>query len=395
MLFIKNENLKVGMRLAKPIYNKGGVLLYERNSRLTEQGIDSVKNFGLIGLYILEPAEPVPPMTKDDIEFERFQTVAVFSIRDELLSIKNLGKSPKMQVVAASMIKNYGRLDRKINFVQNLRSKEDYIFKHSLNVAILCAMITHVMNVKLDEQLETVIAAIIHDIGKLNIPKEIVEKEGAYTSDEGNIVDYCERMSADMIESAFSSAPNIKRIVSQQYRFLNDFKRGKEVQLSKAVVGAKILMVAEVFDTMTAMKNHDEPSSEIMALRYLMEHPEIFDERIVDALIRSIHILSPGCCVELTNGEKGLVLTANDANVLKPIILCFSDNRIVDLSYELIYEGLAIKDVMKTMDNRFVMDSELLQRYGKTTDAAIAVVKESPVTEQDEFESEEEYIPGM
>ena len=61
MLFVRTEELKPGMRLAKPIYNKNGVLLYERNSKLTIPGINSVRNFGLIGIYILEPAEPVPP----------------------------------------------------------------------------------------------------------------------------------------------------------------------------------------------------------------------------------------------------------------------------------------------------------------------------------------------
>ncbi len=69
MLFVKSDDLKTGMRLARPIYNKNGVLLYERNSKLTMQGIMSIKNFGLIGIYILEPAEPVPPMTQADIDF--------------------------------------------------------------------------------------------------------------------------------------------------------------------------------------------------------------------------------------------------------------------------------------------------------------------------------------
>lgn len=73
MIFVKSEDLKYGMRLAKPIYNKTGVLLYERNTRLTLQGIESVKNFGLLGLYILEPAEPVPPMSEEDLDFERFR----------------------------------------------------------------------------------------------------------------------------------------------------------------------------------------------------------------------------------------------------------------------------------------------------------------------------------
>lgn len=58
MIFVKADELKKGMRLAKPIYNKNGVMLYERDSRLTEQGIVSIQNFGLIGIYVLEPAEP-------------------------------------------------------------------------------------------------------------------------------------------------------------------------------------------------------------------------------------------------------------------------------------------------------------------------------------------------
>ena len=64
MQFVKSEYLKTGMRLAKPIYNKMGVLLYERETELTQQSIISIRNFGLIGIYILEPAEPAPPLSK-------------------------------------------------------------------------------------------------------------------------------------------------------------------------------------------------------------------------------------------------------------------------------------------------------------------------------------------
>ena len=98
MLFVRTNKLKKGMRLARPIYNKDGVLLYERNSKLTLQGIQSIKAFGLLGLFILEPAEPVPPMTQEDILFERFQTMTVFALREELNRIKtDEKKSPKLQ----------------------------------------------------------------------------------------------------------------------------------------------------------------------------------------------------------------------------------------------------------------------------------------------------------
>ena len=90
MIFVKADELKKGMRLAKPIYNKNGVMLYERDSRLTEQGIISIQNFGLIGIYVLEPAEPVPPMSAEDIEFERYQTMAVFAIKEILDAVLSL-----------------------------------------------------------------------------------------------------------------------------------------------------------------------------------------------------------------------------------------------------------------------------------------------------------------
>ncbi|MBO4374062.1 MAG: HD domain-containing protein [Lachnospiraceae bacterium] len=363
MLFIRQENLKVGMRLAKPIYNKKGVLLYERDSKLTSQGIESVKNFGIIGLYILEPAEPVPPMTEDDIEFERFQMVSSFIIQDELKVIKENHKQSQLQTLTASVIKGYGRLDRKINFVQNLRSKEDKLAKHSLNVAMLAAMMSHKLNIRLSEQNDAVVAAIVHDIGKLDVPPEIIDKKDRSAEDERVIMSFQKKGEAD-IESTFLSTPSIKRIVSQFNKMLENARTGTPNDNPKIVMGAKILLVANDYDRMTAMDDTGEPRSEISALRFLMDNPSIYDQSVVDSLIQSINFLAPGTCVELTNGEKGLVLAENPGNILEPMILCFSDNRIIDLGQKLIYGDIKIKDMMKTLDNRCVMDHDSLRKMG-------------------------------
>lgn len=364
MLFVKQEELKIGMRLAKPIYNKKGVLLYERNSKLTAQGIDSVKNFGLIGIYILEPAEPLPPMTPDDINFERFQTMCVFSIQEELQAIRDKQKYQKLPTIADTIIKDYGHLDRKINFVQNLRSNEDYVFKHALNVAILCALMTHKLNMYYEEMKDTIEAAVIHDVGKLNIDDAILKKGNRLDSGERAKIRHCELGGLDIIEQATRSiSPNIKRIAQQAYMQLDNFRSGKQLDMGKTMKTSKVLMVAEIFDTMTAMSYGYEPTSEVAALRYLMENPEAFDEQVVQALIDSINFLSEGCCVELSNGEKGLVLSANDSDILKPMILLFKDNSIIDLRQQLIYADLEIKDIMKTLDNRHVMNMDAAKQF--------------------------------
>ena len=237
MKFIKSEDLKIGMRLAKPIYNKKGVLLYERDSKLTAQGIESVKNFGLIGIYILEPAEPLPPMTADDIEFERFQAVEVFEIIDELQSIARSNKNVKIYTVAQTIIRAYGHLDHKINFVQNLRSANDFVYKHSLNVAMLCAMISNKMNMRVTEQEELVVAAIVHACG-------IVSKNERMTPtvmpEDEIAAKKLEYSGIAKIEATFLSTPAIKRTVLQAYRETNAFYNNEDLSQHRVVDTAKI-----------------------------------------------------------------------------------------------------------------------------------------------------------
>ena len=361
MKFVETEDLKTGMRLARPIYNKKGVLLFERDSRLTSQAIDSVKNFGLLGVYVLEPAEPLPPMTEEDLEFERFQIMSGFSIQEELEKLLVTGKQTRMANIASMIIKKYGHLEEKISFYQNLRSKDDYVSRHCLNTAILCAMITHVMNVRLEEQMQTVIAAIVHDIGKLKLPKELLfAKED---SEEKRMKIYYEQLAGlDILENAFTDGIAIKRICSQALRAFYEQQPGKQISFAgKMVTGAKILLVANRFDELTAMNLQGKSESEVKAVQEFVQNPEVYDGAVVDALIRSVNILFPGVSVELNTGEKALVLTDNKRDILRPVVLTFGDNSVLDLALAG-NSDICIIDVMKSLDNRYIMDMETLNQ---------------------------------
>ena len=357
MIFVKRDDLKMGMRLAKPIYNKKGVLLYDRDSKLTYQSIDSIRNFGLIGIYVLEPAEPLPPMTDEDREFEKFQAVSEFELGDELTALLKTGKQTKLRNLAESYISSFGRLNHKVNFIQNLRSNEDYVFKHSSNVAILCSMMSHVVGMHHEEQQETILAALVHDIGKLNIKPELLKKEELEPDD---VIEMrrCEYAGIQIVENTFLSVPSIKRTVLQTYKHIEGFYSGKNPDEGKLVLSAKILIVAEMFDSLTAMDIRKEPHSFFGALKILMKYPEWFDPDIVKALVKSINILNEGNCVELSNGERALVLSTDPDNVLKPLVLVFSSNTIIDLARSFMYDGLEIVDIVKSLDNRHSMKND-------------------------------------
>ncbi len=371
MKFVKTEDLKIGMRLAKPIYNNKGVLLYDRNSKLTQQGIESVRNFKLIGIYVLEPAEPLPPQSEDDVEFEKFQMVTVFSVQEELTSILERGKNNRIYNLAENIIRKYGRLDHKINFLQNLRSKEDFVYKHSLNVAILTAMICHKMNIRKEDMTEAVVCAIVHDIGKLRADPQLLVKDDI-TEDEERELKAAQFEGLSLIEAAFASTPNIKRVCLQTYNRLEAYYKGEEIDRnSKMVIGAKALVVAEEYDRMTAINSEGEPQSEVAQMKIMMDNPEYFEPAAVKALIDSINLLSDGVCVELSTGEKALVTAANEDNIFRPVVLCFSTNTIIDLSMTALYNDIEIVDVMKTYDNRYKLKADSQEGSGVNPDAEV------------------------
>ena len=361
------EDLKPGMRIARPIYSKKGVLLFERDSKLNANGIDSIRNFGLIGLFILEPAEPAPPMTPEDIEFERFQTVNSFAIKDELDSMLNQHKFIKLPTIASEVIRGYGYLDKKINFAQSLRTKEDYIYKHCLNVAMLVALMGHKFGLRNEELNDAVTSAIVHDIGKLLAPAELRDKEDRDDKDEAALEQY-QTEGFEILDDMFQTTPNIKRIAAQTLNVLQRYRYGGDKTNMKLVEGTKVTIVAEYFDAHTAMRFGGKPESELDVIRTMQADPETFDKRAVKALVDSINILSEGISVVLSTGDTALILQENPKNILRPMVLCFRDNSIMNLADTYMYGDIEVSGVMKTLDNRYVMDTSALNAHSGGAD---------------------------
>lgn len=365
MRFVRTDDLKPGMRLAKPIYNKLGVMLYERDSELTDQGIDSVRNFELIGIYILEPAEPVPPLSDEDIAFEQFQTVAMFQLRECMNMIRD-GKQPdKLPSLVSSIISRYGQMDHKLNFTQNLRSTADYVYKHSISTAILAAMLCHTMHMAPAFIEKCVTAGLLYDFGSLLVPENIIAKTTPLSEEEKKTVRNCRKVGFDYLNPSDQSvkfAPEILKDISQVIYLIGAGTPEASKRIDRTT-GAKILQVADQFDRMTAMSLTSEPMSEVLAAKYLREHPEQYDPKVVMALSRCIHILPKGACVDLSNGEKALILEDNPYDYSKPLVLQFSDNQILDLRNPKVFKEIQIADIMKTMDNRIAIDENTLKHF--------------------------------
>lgn len=365
MQFVKTADLKPGMRLAKPIYNKMGVLLYERDTKLTIQGINSIENFGLIGIFILEPAEPLPPLSREDLEFEQFQTIYMFKLKDNMDKLAENRVPDTLLSLVDDIELHYGGLDHKLNFTQTLRSSADFVYKHSISVAILTAMIANEMRLPADNARALVTAALLYDFGYLYVPQAVLDKGDDLSESDKNFIQMNLERGYEAIRPRYDECdlPKASLEVIQQIIF----QKSQTLKIKDPADGIRllydILKVADQFDRLTAMNINNPPISEVAAMTFLRKHSRTYSPRVVAALAECIHILPTGACVDLSDGEKALVLVENAADFTRPMILKFSNNMIYDLSDPIIGDSLRVIDIMKTMDNRIAIDEETLKHF--------------------------------
>ncbi len=365
MQFVRTKDLKPGMRLAKPIYNKMGVLLYDRDSQLTIPAINSIENFGLIGIYILEPAEPLPPLTREDLEFEQYTTIYMFKLREILDQLSAAKKPEKLPELVADIVRRYGNLDHRINFNQNLRSADDFIYKHSISTAILSAILSKKLRYDQRAQVSMVTAALIYNIGYLKVPKAILEKEDDLSQNERNLVQAALENGYELLRPQYNeyNLPEDSLKIARHYIFSAKEDANAPSKDSSVLRMAAMLSIADTFDQLTAMSLKRPPMSEIMAMRYLESKPKIFPKAIVNALAQCIHIAPKGASIDLSNGNKGIILAENPNDYIHPLILQLSDNKSYDLSDSAIDKKIKIVDIMKTMDNRVAIDEDTLKQF--------------------------------
>lgn len=374
MQFVKTADLKPGMRLAKPIYNKMGVLLYERDTNLTVQGINSIENFGLIGIFILEPAEPVPPLSKEDLQFEQFQTIYMFKIKENLDRLQANQPPASLLELVKDIQTHYGVLDHKLNFAQNLRSSADFVYKHSISVAILSALIANQMRIPDQEKAALITASLLYDFGYLYVPQSVLDKGDDLADSDRDFIQMNLERGYETLRPQYETfqlpKPSLEIIQQAVFRNSKTLKIKEPVENIKLL--ADILIAADKFDHLTAMNINKAPISEVAAMAEMKKQRGAYNPLVLAALAQCIHILPTGACVDLSDGEKALVLVENAADFTRPMILKFSNNLIYDLSDPAIHKSLKVVDIMKTMDNRIAIDEHTLEHF-----VADAYIKET------------------
>ncbi|MBC7076240.1 MAG: HD-GYP domain-containing protein, partial [Syntrophomonadaceae bacterium] len=221
--------------------------------------------------------------------------------------------------------------------MSDIRTFDDYTFAHSVNVCIL-SLITGITLGYDDLKLRDLgIGALLHDIGKTKIDKEILNKPDDLTKEEFNEIKK-HTVYGFKILRQYDDIPLLSAHIAYQHHERWD-GQGYPRGLSDKNIHeyARIVAVADVYDALLADRPYRPSYTVNQAITILKRMSGIYlDANCVDSLIANIAIYPIGSVIELNTGEIGVVVDVNKKAPSKPVVKIILDknNRKLPQPYE-------------------------------------------------------------
>jgi HD-GYP domain-containing protein (c-di-GMP phosphodiesterase class II) len=304
-----------------------------------EQLGDGIK---LVSGDFAEPRPAFVPETMVLVVYEDAKTVeeetpiahASYSKADDLL--RNLatdmraGNSLQLERVEAvieDMVDSMVRNPDAMMWVARLRDSDLNTYGHGLNVAInLLALGRHLGFAKADlAQLGTL--GLLLDVGKLKLPKELLDKDGRLSSDEFELIKEHVTYSMEILAETANIHPNVLEGVAQHHERMNGSGYPYNLEGKEIGLYGRMAAIADTFSAITKRRPYAQTSSPHEALQMLTKWSgSQFDEAMVEQFIYSIGVFPVGCMVELSTAEIAIVVTHNKTKRLRPKVLVVTDS---------------------------------------------------------------------
>lgn len=244
---------------------------------------------------------------------------------DEPLDLVEVSKD--IADVAAGVARN----PEAVLWLTRLRSTDEYSYDHALDVSVHLMVFARFLGLP-KEQVESLgVAGLVQDLGKTQLPKEILAKPGPLTADELEQARYHVVNSLRIVANKPGMHPETLDVVGRHHERIDG--SGYPLKLRGEGIGL-LAELAGLMDTYCAMireRSYSPPLSSQQAIGELMRlRGHKFRETLVDQFVQCLGLYPIGTLVELSSGEVAVVLQQNQVRRLQPkvMILLASDKSV-------------------------------------------------------------------
>jgi len=256
------------------------------------------------------------------------------------LDIKSFKESTKQMV--ESVVRNPDAM----LWLVRLKRNDDYMYQHSLCCSVLAVAFGRQLGLNKRQLNNLAIGAALLDIGKLKLPKTLLNRPGKLCDDEFEMIRDHVRLSLDMIVESGNDSKDVLEMVATHHERMNG--RGYPNQLvgEEIPLFGRIAAIVDCYDAISTKRSYANALSPAEAVKKLYEWRDVdFHAPLVEVFIQALGIYPAGSMVELSTGEVGVVMSEYRTRRLRPKIILILDQD------KRMYEEFPTIDLFKLTEN--------------------------------------------
>ena len=353
------KELEPGMILAKDVRTPIGQELATKGTEVTRQLINRMKLYKVESACVEgeDPSAPAPKTHAQESkthsqkiaassEFRDFQ-FGYFAAIDELKKAfaaaerKEQINTDALLTVVSKLFqsKTIGEL---FDMLFNMRIMEDAVYAHCLNVGLVSRMIGRWLKLEKHNLDVLTLAGLLHDIGKIKIPNEVLEKPGKPTDEEYEMIKKHPKFGYEMLKHQ-NIDPHIRKAALMHHERCDGSGYPSGLEEDFIDEYAMIVGIADVYDAMTAARSYRAPLCPFQVIsNFEKEGYQKYHAKYIITFLKQIAATYQSNRVVLSDGRGCNIVMLNQNALSRPMVQ-FDDNTILDLSTQ---KELYIKSVL-------------------------------------------------
>ncbi len=330
MHFVELEKIKVGELVAVPVKDYEDRLLINSGRILTPRILSRLETMGITGIYVAD--EFNIDYTPDETITEGLKTSTIKNLKK--LNIDNALMNAKG--IVSSLVDN-----PQCDYI-NIKTFDNYTYEHSISVAVYAVLVGIEAGLAHKELVNLAYSGLLHDIGKICIADNILNKPGKLTYNEYEEMKRHPEYGYNMLKDNYDISATTKVGIFEHHE--NEDGSGYPRQLTGKNIYkfAKIIHIVDVYDAIISKRPYKPAKSPRKAIEYLKDNRNtMFDSNYLDMFVNIVPAYPRGVMVTLSNGMIGIVVKNERGKVLRPTIQTI-DGTVIDLANDETYKNIEI-----------------------------------------------------
>jgi len=310
--------------------------------RMTDEIIEDLRGLGITWLLVesQDTVESGLPNPKT-VELLKYDVKEIFDgvFSENKVNVDKVVQSAER--LTEEIFESYG--DYIVPVMSMMKELSEYTYTHEVNVSTITVLMAVEMGYSKEQILNICTGALIHDVGKLKVPPEILHARRRLSDVEFSEIKKHVVYGKEICLNSGITSKTILSLVEDHHEKVDGsgyIKGLKGEEISEVI---KLIAVADVYDALTCERPYKHAWSGHRAISYMLSLAGVhFDVRALNGLIRVFGLYPVGTRILLSSGDEGTVIGMRRGYFSRPMVR-LSSGEIVDLSEE---KSLLIQKVL-------------------------------------------------